>query len=180
MRNAIFPLTVLGALVFPGCVEEKSFEVTGTLPPSQMRQAAAQSDKPRTAPQPTFPSAQRVTTPVPQTYQTPARPQPPTAPASETVASVPAVSAPVNTPPKVTVVPDTALVGKVVSVNASLRFVVLNFPVGRMASVDSQFNLYRQGQKIGSVKITGPQQDDNIIADISDGEAQAGDEVREN
>ena len=39
--------------------------------------------------------------------------------------------------------------------------------------------LYRQGQKIGEVKVTGPQQDDNIIADITSGEAEAGDEVRE-
>jgi len=82
-------------------------------------------------------------------------------------------------PAKVTVVPDTGLVGKVASVNASLHFVVLNFPVGRMAAVDQQLGLYREGQKIGDVKITGPQQDDNIIADIISGEAQAGDEVRE-
>ena len=76
-------------------------------------------------------------------------------------------------------VPDTGLVGKVASVNASLRFVVLNFPVGRMAAVEQALVVYRQGQKVGEVKVTGPQQDDNIIADITSGEAETGDEVRE-
>jgi hypothetical protein len=76
-------------------------------------------------------------------------------------------------------VPDTALQGKVVSINASLRFVVLNFPVGRMAAVDQLMIVYRQGQKVGEIKVTGPQQDDNIIADVTTGDAQVGDEVRE-
>ena len=81
-------------------------------------------------------------------------------------------------PAKVTLIPDTGLVGKVASVNASLHFVVLNFPVGRMAAIEQTLELYRQGQKIGEVKVTGPQQDDNIIADVVSGEAEAGDEVR--
>jgi hypothetical protein len=48
-----------------------------------------------------------------------------------------------------------------------------------MAAIEQQLVLYRQGQKIGEVKVTGPQQDDNIIADVLSGEAEAGDEVRE-
>ena len=77
------------------------------------------------------------------------------------------------------VMPDTTLVGKVVSVNTTLRFAVLNFPVGRMAQVGQVLNVYRNDLKVGEVKVSGPQRDDNIVADISTGEAQAGDEVKD-
>ncbi len=33
--------------------------------------------------------------------------------------------------------------------------------------------------KVGEVKITGPQQDNNIVADLVTGEAQVGDDVRD-
>ncbi len=77
------------------------------------------------------------------------------------------------------VTPDTTLTGKVASVNTALRFAVLNFPVGRMAQVGQVLNVYRNGLKVGELKVSGPQRDDNIVADISAGEAQAGDEVKD-
>lgn len=77
------------------------------------------------------------------------------------------------------VTPDTTLVGKVVSANAASRFAVLNFPMGRMAQVGQVLNVYRSGLKVGEVKVSGPQRDDNIVADISVGEAQKGDEVKD-
>jgi hypothetical protein len=40
-------------------------------------------------------------------------------------------------------------------------------------------NVYRRGLKVGEVKVTGPQRDDNIVADITAGEAAVGDEVRD-
>ena len=81
--------------------------------------------------------------------------------------------------PSLIVTPETALTGSVVSVNTTGRFAVLNFPVGRMPPTDHSFNVYRNGLKVGEVKVTGPQRDDNIVADILQGEAQAGDEVRD-
>jgi hypothetical protein len=69
-------------------------------------------------------------------------------------------------------------VGKVALVNATGRFVVLNFPLGRMAPVELRLNLYRSGQKVGEVKVTGPQREDNIVADLVAGEAEVGDEAR--
>ena len=81
--------------------------------------------------------------------------------------------------PSPIVTPDTTLTGKVVSVNASLRFAVLNFPVGRMAQVGQVLNVYRNGLKVGEVKVSGPQRDDNIVADISAGEALKGDDVKD-
>ena len=63
-------------------------------------------------------------------------------------------------------------------VNSAGRFVVINFPLGRMPLLDQHLNLYRRGLKVGEVKITGPQQDDNIVGDLVSGEAETGDEAR--
>jgi hypothetical protein len=79
---------------------------------------------------------------------------------------------------KLVVTPETALVGRVASVNTSSRFVVLNFPLGRLPGVEQHLNLYRSGSKVGEVKITGPQHDDNIVADLVTGDAAVGDQVR--
>jgi hypothetical protein len=74
--------------------------------------------------------------------------------------------------------PDTLLVGKVAKVNVDGRFVVLTFPIGHLPTLDQRLNIYRRGLKVGEVRITGPQLDDNVVGDIAAGEAQAGDEVR--
>lgn len=75
---------------------------------------------------------------------------------------------------------DTALTGRVTVVNAHARFVVLNFPVGTMPGLGQQLNVYRKGLKVGELKANGPQTEDNIVADITAGEALPGDEVRSN
>jgi hypothetical protein len=79
---------------------------------------------------------------------------------------------------KLIVTPDDSLVGKVAKVNLAGRFVVLNFPLGRMPAADQRFNLYRRGVKVGEVKVTGPQHDDNIVADLVAGDSEIGDEAR--
>ena len=56
---------------------------------------------------------------------------------------------------------------------------MLGFPVGQMPKMDQTFFLYRADLKVGEVKITGPQRDNNVIADLITGEAQVGDEVRD-
>ena len=76
------------------------------------------------------------------------------------------------------VTPETALVGKVALVNSTGRFVVLNFPLGKMAAAEQRLNLYRRGLKVGEVKVTGPAREDNIVADLIAGEAEVGDEAR--
>jgi hypothetical protein len=77
------------------------------------------------------------------------------------------------------VTPDTSLIAKVMSVNSVGRFVVLGFPPGQVPKVDQIFFLYRAGLKVGEVRITGPQNDNNIVADLSTGDAQVGDVVRD-
>jgi hypothetical protein len=76
------------------------------------------------------------------------------------------------------VTPDNALVGKVVLVNATARYVVLTFPLGKMAAAEQRLGLYRGGLKVGEVKITGWQREDNVVADLVAGEAEVGDEAR--
>jgi len=77
------------------------------------------------------------------------------------------------------VTPDTSLTAQVISYNAVGQFVVLSFPMGQMPKMNQNLFLYRAGLKVGEVKITGPQNNNNIVADLISGEAQNGDEVRE-
>jgi hypothetical protein len=76
------------------------------------------------------------------------------------------------------VAPSNALVGKVVRVHPIGKFVVLGFPVGQMPATDQVFSLYRAGLVVGQARISGPQLDDAIVADLLSGEAQPGDEAR--
>lgn len=82
-----------------------------------------------------------------------------------------------NSAPIVT--PDDMISGKVAYYDSTGRFVVLSFPVGMMPKMQQTLFLYRGGLKVGVVLVTGPQTDDNIVADLVQGEAQSGDEARD-
>jgi hypothetical protein len=75
--------------------------------------------------------------------------------------------------------PDPAVVGRVVSVNPALRFVVMDFGLRRLPAVEQRLNVYREGRKIGEVKVTGPVVETAIAGDITAGTVELGDEVRE-
>jgi hypothetical protein len=77
------------------------------------------------------------------------------------------------------VAPAAGLTGKVARYNEAGRFVVLEFPVGRMPRQEQTLFVYRNGVKVGELKVTGPQREEHIVADLVAGEAQPGDEVRE-
>lgn len=79
---------------------------------------------------------------------------------------------------KIIMTPDSALSGKVARVNQEGRFVVLTFPIGHLPTLNQRLNVYRRGLKVGEIRITGPQLDDNVVGDIGAGEVQVGDEVR--
>src|SRR5689334_4291832 len=53
------------------------------------------------------------------------------------------------------VTPGRTTTGRVASVNAAGRFVVLTFPLGTMPGQDHRLNVYRGGLKVGEVKVTG-------------------------
>ena len=68
---------------------------------------------------------------------------------------------------------------KVVSFNAVGRFAVLNFAIGQDPKLNQTVSVYRNGLKVGELKITGPQRDNNVVADLVSGEARSGDEARD-
>jgi hypothetical protein len=80
---------------------------------------------------------------------------------------------------KLIVTPENGLVGKVEMVNHNARYVVLSFPIGHLPAVEQRLSVYRNGLKVGEVKVSGPQIEDNVVADIVDGDSGPGDEVRE-
>ena len=88
-------------------------------------------------------------------------------------------AAPAAVAPQTIVTPDYSLTARVVAYNASGRFVVLSFPPGLMPKLEQTLFLYRDGLKVGEVKITGPQRENNIVADLVTGEALVGSEVRD-
>ena len=81
--------------------------------------------------------------------------------------------------PRIIVTPDDVPAGRVTRVNAASGFVVLNYPTGRVPEKERRLNLYRHGLKVAEIKVTGPQNEDNTIADVLAGEAQVGDEARD-
>jgi len=74
---------------------------------------------------------------------------------------------------------DRRVSGQIVSVNPALRFVVMDFPIWRMPALDQRLYVYRDGQRIGEVKVTGPTVETTVAGDLVVGEARLGDEVRE-
>jgi hypothetical protein len=92
--------------------------------------------------------------------------------------SKPAPKSKPEAPKQFIVTPANPLEGKVTLANTNVGYAVLTFPVGKMAMLQQSLNVYRHGMKVGTVLVTGPSRDDNIAADITDGEAQSGDDVR--
>lgn len=76
--------------------------------------------------------------------------------------------------------PITSGDGTVVKVNQKLRFVVLEFPLHPMPAIGQQLFLYRRGQKVARIQITGPVRGQTVAADILEGNAEENDEVRAN
>jgi hypothetical protein len=100
-------------------------------------------------------------------------------------ATLPPAAAPAPTetrvrpPAPAIVAPDALLNGKVARFNEAGRFVVLEFPISHLPVIGQILFVYRNGLKVGEIKVTGPQRDDHTVADLTTGEAQTGDEVRD-
>ena len=76
------------------------------------------------------------------------------------------------------VTPGGSLPGKVISFNPNGRFAVLRFPLGEMPPLQRRLGVFREGLKVGELKVSGPQRDTHTVADLVAGECKAGDEVR--
>jgi outer membrane biosynthesis protein TonB len=146
-----------------------------TPPPAMTNESPAVAETNTTMPDTTQTTAPPVTTetnPAPVTG-TPSDPTP-----AETKPDVDSNPPPDASLPTI-VTPDNSIAGKILAYNSAGQFIVLGFPVGQMPKLEQHLFVYRSGLKVGEVKITGPQRDNNIVADLVDGEAQVNDEVRD-
>ena len=76
------------------------------------------------------------------------------------------------------IIPITSSTGIVATVNEPLRFVVLDYALTGLPKIDQVLYIYRRGQKVARVKVTGPIRGQTVAADIIEGIAAKGDEVR--
>jgi hypothetical protein len=84
-------------------------------------------------------------------------------------------------PNQLVITPDFRPVGKVARVDPGGRFVVITFSPGELPKPDARLSVYRAGLKVAEVKVDGQwQRNNNTVADILDGNVQAGDEARQN
>lgn len=68
--------------------------------------------------------------------------------------------------------------GRVQSVNERLKFVVLDFSLSRIPADGDHFELVRDGEVVGELKITGPVRNTSTVADIVRGNPRPDDTVR--
>lgn len=126
------------------------------------------------SPSTTEPGAPTTTNPAPRKPQSPAE-KPKPAGVQQVRTNV--VSPPVQKYPQV--IPVNLNLGRVVSYNAKLRFVVLDYTLSQLPPRGKTVCLYRDGAKTGSARIVGPSNNTSIIADLLDGDARIGDEARD-
>jgi hypothetical protein len=86
-------------------------------------------------------------------------------------------ASPTSTAPATTLHADEGITGRIVAVNPTLRYVVMDFALRQVPAVDQRLQVYREGRKVGEIKVTGPARDTTIAGDIMGGNAQVGDEV---
>jgi hypothetical protein len=83
-----------------------------------------------------------------------------------------------STPVTVSPATNTPATGRISHVNTGGQFVILTYPLGKLPPVGTKLSVYRDGMKVGELKVTEPQRDQNTAADITAGEGRAGDETR--
>jgi hypothetical protein len=71
----------------------------------------------------------------------------------------------------------TGLEGKVSNVDPAARYVILSFPVGSLPALEQKLYVYHHGLKTAELRVSGPQLDDTIVADILSGQVSVGDRV---
>jgi hypothetical protein len=159
---------LLAMITGAGCAHRKAtapqenFSDVPGLPPTPVPVEVKQKPKPTPAPAPVVAKRKPKNQPKETKIETTSAPAEPKAPSQ-----------------KLIVTPETGLVGKVETANQNLRYVVLSFPIGHLPAMEQRLNVYRHGLKVGEVKVTGPQIEDNVVADIVEGDSGPGDEVRD-
>ncbi len=70
--------------------------------------------------------------------------------------------------------------GRVHSINSALRFVVIDYTLGGLPPLQSRLQVFRNDEKVGEVRLSGPERNGFVAADILDGFIQVDDQVRPN
>jgi hypothetical protein len=78
-------------------------------------------------------------------------------------------------PPKARVMP---LNGRIAGTNEKLRFVIVDFTNARRPDLQQKLGVYRVGQKVAEIKVSGPYMNTTVAADVLAGEVKYGDEVK--
>ena len=95
------------------------------------------------------------------------------------VTLAPAVPTRNAVPPRYPLItPLDTVFGRVVSVNPQARFVVVDFSFNGLPAADQRLGVFRQGQRVGEVRVSIWAKGGRMAADLLDGEARVGDEVR--
>lgn len=68
--------------------------------------------------------------------------------------------------------------GRIHSVSPVAPFVVVDYILGGMPPLQSTLDVFRGGQKVGQIRLSGPEQNGFVAADILSGILQVDDEVR--
>ncbi len=71
------------------------------------------------------------------------------------------------------------IVGHVIKLNAALKYVVIEFPTGRLPVPNQRLGVYRARQKVGEIVISPQPRENTFAADIVAGDVQVGDEARD-
>jgi hypothetical protein len=74
--------------------------------------------------------------------------------------------------------PVVAANGKVISFREDLQFAVIQFSNGIVPDIGRRMGIYRNGKRVGEIKISGPHRNDLTVGDLREGECQPGDEIR--
>lgn len=78
-------------------------------------------------------------------------------------------------PPKARVLP---MSGRIAGANEKLRFVIVDFTNSRRPELHEKLSVYRVGQKVAEIKVSGPYRNTTVAADVVAGEVRYGDEVK--
>jgi hypothetical protein len=146
------------------CATDTAKPAASTKPKPQFKVTVATNDAPL-APPWQMPAPVQQQTTATQPTQTP--------PQNQNVTST-STSTP-TPPPRVRILPLTA---RIASVNEKLRYVIVDFTNSRQPIPDERLGVYRVGEKVAEIKISGPYRNTTVAADIVAGEVKYGDEVK--
>ena len=76
------------------------------------------------------------------------------------------------------ILPVAEATGLVTKVHERLRFVVIDYALQELPGQGQILYLYRQGQRVARLKVSGPVMGQSLVADIVEGAAAVGDEAR--